>query len=380
MNKQPRFAFTCGGTSGHINPALAIAASLREQHPEAEIFFIGRAHGLEAELVPQAGYEYKPVEAEPFPRRLSMELWDAWRTLKRSTRAMRRLLRQEQVDAVIGTGGYVTAPVMAAARQLGIPRILHEQNAFPGQSNRVMSRGAAVCLSFENTREYFDKAARIEVTGNPVRDVFFKLTREEARKRLGMSPAERSVLVTGGSQGARSLNEVVIDLAEELMRRPTAVPYKVIIAAGERHASTVRNALAEYNERFYADGYLYNMQDYMAAVDIVVCRAGASTCSELAALGKPSILVPYPFATGDHQMFNAKSMEEKGAALVRQDSQLNVNWLREQLDLLFERPEKLKAMGEAAKELAKPDAAKAAARVAWEEMMKARSAEVKHGG
>lgn len=370
MTKQAKIAFTCGGTSGHINPALAIASALREQHPETEIFFVGRAKGLEAELIPQAGYEFKTIEAEPFPRSLSVELWNAWRTLKRSTRMARRILRQEGANAVVGTGGYVTAPLMAAAKQSGIPRIIHEQNAYPGQSNRVMSKGAAVCLSFESTREYFRKAARLEVTGNPVRDVFFKLTKEDARKRLGYTPNERLVLVTGGSQGAHSLNEVVIDLAEELMRRPTAVPYKVVIASGERHAMQVQRALSEYNERFFADGYLYNMHEYMAAADIVVCRAGASTCSELAALGKPSILVPYPFATGDHQMFNAKTMEEKGAAYVRQDSQLNVQWLREQLDLLFERPEKLQAMGQAAASLATPDAADAAARVIWEEMTK----------
>ena len=368
MTRKPKIAFTCGGTSGHINPALAIAAALRAEHPEVDLLFVGREEGLEAELVPQAGYAYHTIEAKPFPRRLSMELWDSWRTLQHSTRVARELLRREAVDAVVGTGGYVTAPLMAAAKQLKIPRVLHEQNAFPGQSNRRMSHGATVCLTFEETREYFKKAARVEVTGNPVRKEFFSLSKQDARKRLGYTPTERLVLFTGGSQGARSLNEVVIDMAEELMRRPTAVPYKVIVAAGERHALMVQRALAEYNERFTAAGYLYNMQDYMAAVDLVVCRAGASTCSELAALGKPSILVPYPFATGDHQMFNAKSMADHGAALVRQDSELNVGWLKEQLDLLFERPERLEQMSLKAAELATPHAAEDAARIVWESL------------
>ncbi len=353
----PTVIFTAGGTSGHINPALAVASELRAERPDLQIVFAAREVGMETELIPRAGFPLYYVESVPFefarPRIFLAAITAYFRGQKQALEMMRQL----NVRAVVGTGGYVSAPVVSAGKKLGIPRILHEQNAYPGKSTRSMSKGAsAVCVSFENTIEYFPKAQKVVLTGNPIATHFFEDRRDEARERLGIGPKQRYVLATGGSLGAVTLNQAILDLNERLKLHPSSTPYTTHLITGKKRFQEVRQQVNKQDPLLKVSDYVYDMPDQLAAADIVICRAGAGTCSELAAMGKPSILVPYPYAKGDHQTKNAQAMVDRGAAMLIPDQDLKGIELKHLLDELFLNEAKLQAMGEQARSLAQPDA------------------------
>lgn len=342
-----------GGTGGHIQPALAIADAFVGRHPDAAVHFCGTAHGLESELVPAAGYPFHPVRARGFPRRPSMDLLRAVADHIAGKKACALLIRRFRPFAVVGTGGYVCGPLVAAAKQAGVPVLLHEQNAFPGRANRYLSHGAqTVCISYEGTEKWFTGAQKVVLTGNPVRDLFFRTGREEARAQLGLAENERLVFVTGGSLGAASLNAAILGWCAG--RLPDGV--RVVLMAGRKNVEAVRRegaGLAGLDIRDYLqDAYLY-----MAAADLIVCRAGAITCAEIAALGQPSVMVPYPFAAGDHQTCNALAFERHGAAIHVADRDFHPEAARKLLESLLLDPGRLHRMGEAARALARPDAA-----------------------
>ncbi len=366
-----RFVFACGGTSGHINPALAIAERIREEHPDADIRFCGTARGLESDIVPRAGFPFVAVRARGFPNKPSPELFRALADYVAGRRQCRRFLRDFQPNAVIGTGGYVAGPVVSAAHSLGLPVLLHEQNAFPGRSNRVMARRSqAICISFPGTEKYFPAGTPVTLTGNPVRDVFFRISRDDARRQLGLASQQIVVLAMGGSQGARSINEAILGLDF-----PAACPPEtggsagasplLILAAGKKNFAAVHEA-AQGKAWLSVREYIHDVHFYMAAADVVINRAGASTCAELAALGRPSILIPYPFAAGDHQTFNAQVMADAGAALLCPDGELSPARLLRDLQALLPNPATLARMSRAAAALARPDAAGAICRRLYE--------------
>ncbi len=347
--------FTGGGTSGHINPAIAVAKALRARRPELDIIFTGTARGLEADIVPREGFEFIPVTASPFKRKLSPALFKAFIDLQKGKRECLQLIREKKPLAVVGTGGYVAGPMLAAAGKSCVPYLIHEQNAFPGQSNRVMApKAAAVCLSYEEARPYFSSCKNVHLTGNPIAPQYFLLNREEARRRLKMDPDEFFVLVSGGSLGARSLNQTVLQYLKE---HHETFSGKVLLVAGKSQFETVYKEAKEIPaDKLEVVDYLYNMPDYMAAANLYVCRAGAGTCAEVAALGQCSIMVPYPYATGDHQTHNAKAFSDIGAALLCPNDEFTVSYLAEKLDELAD-PETRSAIGKKAGQLAKPRAA-----------------------
>lgn len=354
-----RFVIAGGGTSGHVNPALAIADQIRLDFPDAEIRFCGTARGIESQLVPRAGYDFVPIRARGLPRRLNREFFTAVLDFFAGRAECKALLKEFRPDAVVGTGGYVCSPLVAAASSLKIPVLLHEQNAFPGRSNRLMAhRSQVVCISMPGADQYFRTRAPIVLTGNPVRPVFFELDSATARAGLGWDPATKVLLVTGGSLGAKRLNDAVLGLSSEPDFLALAEHHKIAIhlACGQQHAESVR-AAAKGLDWLTVHDYLHDMPQYLAAADLVLSRAGAMTCAELAALGKPAILVPYPFAAGDHQTENAKILEQAGAAIRVANNDLTPTFLASQLSHLLSEPEHLKAMGEQAKTLAIPDAA-----------------------
>jgi UDP-N-acetylglucosamine--N-acetylmuramyl-(pentapeptide) pyrophosphoryl-undecaprenol N-acetylglucosamine transferase len=358
-----RILLACGGTSGHINPALAVAEQIRSEHPDADIRFCGTARGLESEIVPRAGFPITPIRARGFPRKPSLELFRALADYMAGRRQCRRLLRDFKPDALIGTGGYVTGPVVAAAQSLGIPVLLHEQNAFPGRANRVMARRSqAVCISFPGTERYFRRGTPITLTGNPVREVFFRIDRAGARRELGIPADQVIVLALGGSLGARSINEAVLGLDFASVfgtaaASTTAAPL-LILAAGKRDFAAVTQAAAGKSWLSVRE-YIHDIHLYMAAADLVINRAGASTCAELAALGRPAILIPYPYAAGDHQTYNARVLADAGAAVLCPDQELNPARLQRELTSLLQNPGELVRMGRAAARLATPAAARA---------------------
>lgn len=346
--------FSGGGTSGHINPALAIAEELKQAHPEVEIVFCGTQSGLESDIVPRAGYRFEVIRASGLPRKLGRQLLTAWQDFQAGKKQAAALIKQYRPAVVVGTGGYVCGPVLAAAKKAKVPILIHEQNAYPGRSNRLMSKGAeTVCISYEQTRSYFKQAKKVVLTGNPVRGEYWSIDKEKARNKLGLTSAERLILATGGSRGARTINRSVV----EFMRQNPELDATVILVSGKDLYSETQALAADLtNERFIIQDYLYDMPYYMAAADLLICRAGAITCAEVAALGKAAAFIPYPFAASDHQTYNARAFSDIGAGLLCPDSELSGGWLSENvLPLLFDE-KKRETMETAVKALAKPRA------------------------
>lgn len=343
-----RILIAGGGTGGHIIPALAIADELKARHG-AEVLFVGTARGLESRLVPQAGYRLELIRVGQLNQvSLATRLKTVF-DLPRGFLQCVGLLRSFRPQVVIGVGGYASGPVMGAAILLGIPTLAFEPNAVPGMANRrVGKRVKAAAVNFAPAAKYFRCA---QVTGIPVRAEFFRLTPRAA----GAAP---HLLVFGGSQGARVLNTRMPKIAAALL---DAMPGLTILhQAGARHAESTMAAYQASGapaERWQVAAFLDDMPRRFEAADLVLARSGASTVAELAAAGKPALLIPFPQAADDHQRHNAEVMAEAGAAQVLLEADLTQENLLEALVLLLKAPERLAGMAERARGLAHPDAA-----------------------
>ena len=344
-----------GGTGGHIIPALAIADELKASYG-AQLLFVGTARGLESRLVPQAGYPLQLIRAGQLN---NVSLATRLRTLADLPMGFLqcvRMLRSFRPAVVIGVGGYASGPMMGAAIALRIPTLAFEPNAVPGMTNRLVGRRVkAAAVNFEPAARYFRGA---QVTGIPVRAGFFRLP-----PRPPQAPPH--LLVFGGSQGARVLNRILPEIAASLLR---AVPgLSILHQAGGRHAETT---LAAYQasgaspERWQVAAFLDDMPRRFAAADLVLARSGASTVAELAAAGKPAVLIPFPQAADDHQRHNAAAMAQAGAAQMIVESDLTADLLLQTLIALLTQPQHLKSMSDAARPLAHPDAAQRIAEMA----------------
>jgi len=351
--RESRILIAGGGTGGHLFPALAVADELKRRRPAAAITFVGGRSGLETRLVPQAGYELRTLplsgmKGTSLPRRLASAAAAGWGVARCAMWMARR-----RPDLVIGVGGYASGPAVLAARILGVPTMILEQNHFPGATNRWLApRVDAVCVPSEHARERL--GGRGIVTGNPVRAEF---------ARIGEPPSGPvpSLLVFGGSRGARSINRAMV----EALPRLAATAPRIVHQTGDTEEAAVREAYASYPAgRSEVRAFLPDMPARVAAADLVICRAGATTLAELAAAGRPAILVPFPFAADDHQTWNARSVEEAGAAEVVLDRDLDGALLAERILALASDPGRRAAMGRAARSLARPDAAARIADVA----------------
>ncbi len=351
-----------GGTSGHVNPALAIADEIKRQEEDAAIVFFGTERGIERELVQRAGYSFYPVTARPLPLKPTWAVFPALAAFLKGKRQCRELLKKIKPHAVIGTGGYVCSPVVAAAASLKIPVLLHEQNAWPGRSNRLLARRSQmVCVAFAGSQEHFPSALPVLVTGNPVRAAFFQQDKAAARQKLGLAAHQPLILALGGSLGARSINQAVLGLAgwlEKLAASGRPEP-RIILSSGQKQYAASVSAASGLTKWLEVHEYLHDIHEYYAAADLLLCRSGALTCSEIAAAGRPAILVPYPYAAGDHQTYNALVLAQAGAAVLCPDEKLNPEWLAGQLDDLLWDESALQDMALQAKKLARPDAARA---------------------
>ncbi len=324
-----RILFAGGGTAGHVFPAVAVAHALTELAPDVEAVFAGTADRLEDRLVPAAGFRIHHVEALPLPRRLSPGLLKVPGGLLAAVRRCREIIAQEQAVAAVTFGGYVSFPVSRAAHTADIPLVIHEQNAVPGLANRFAGRWAdRIAVTFPGSAERFAHPDKVVVTGNPVRDEMLALDlearRAEARTRFGLDPDIPTLLVFGGSQGARSLNRAIVK-AHSLWSAPGQL--QILHAAGaslhgEAAAAWERARAEATGPRVRCVDFIEDMGDAYAAADIVVCRAGATSIAELTALGRPAVLVPYPHATRDHQMHNARALAQVGGAQVIDDAEL----------------------------------------------------------
>lgn len=310
-----KIIFAGGGTAGHINPAIAIANYIRQKQPDTEILFIGTEGGLEKTLVPKAGFEIQFIKAQGFRRKLSFENVVAVVKAANSFRKCRKIIKKFRPDIVIGTGGYVSGPMLAAAAKMKVPTLIHEQNVFAGVTSRMLSGMVdVVCISFEESRKAFDKAKKIVHTGNPIRPELFNYSKQAARKKLGVGD-KPFILAFGGSLGAEKLNEAVLDFLDCARNDGN---FELLFGTGETRYEDV---MRRYKKKPPMPNvkivpYIHNMQEVMAAADFVIGRAGAITLSELNALGKPSLLIPSPNVTDNHQEHNARALEKAGAAIV----------------------------------------------------------------
>lgn len=373
-----RILFAGGGTAGHVFPALAVARAMVELDPAIEPVFAGTADRLEDRLVPAAGFRIHHVAALPLPRRLSPGLLKVPGGLRAAVRRCEAILREEGAVAAVTFGGYVSFPVSRAAHRLGLPLVIHEQNAVPGLANRFAGRWASrIAVTFPGSAERFAHPDKVVVTGNPVRDDMLALDldarRAEARTSFGLDPDTPTLLVFGGSQGARSLNRAIVR-AHGLWSQPDQL--QVLHAAG----SSLHGEAAAAWEKARADAegprvrcvdFIEDMGAAYAAADIVVCRAGATSIAELTALGRPSVLVPYPHATRDHQMHNARALAQVGGAQVIEDAELTGRRLVDAVEPWIADADARAAAARAARVFGRRDAALQVARLALEQVRSA---------
>ena len=365
-----RILFAGGGTAGHVFPALAVARALTAISPEIEPVFVGTRDRLEDRLVPAAGFRMHHVDALPLPRRLSPGLLRVPGGLRAAVRRCEEIARSEGAVGAVTFGGYVSFPVSWAASRLDLPLVVHEQNAVPGLANRFAGRWASrIAVTFPGSADRFARPDRVVVTGNPVRDEILALDvearRGEARQRFGLKSDLTTVLVFGGSQGARSLNRAVVR-SYGLWSAPGQL--QILHAAG---ANLYGEAAAGW-ERARAQGsgplvrcvdFIDDMGDAYAAADVVVCRAGATSIAELTALGKPSVLVPYPHATRDHQMHNARALAQVGGAQVIEDGDLTARRLVDAVEPWIADAAAGRSAADAARAFGRRDAAEQVARL-----------------
>ena len=353
MLKRPRvFLMAGGGTGGHVIPLLAVARALEKRGHE--VFFVGTRQGMEAKLVPAEGFPIEWVEVGALKR---VGLWRRLRTLVELPAGVVRclgLLRRRGTDAVLSLGGYAAGPPVLAALLRRIPVVVMEPNAVPGFTNRKIARWVARALiSFEETARWFPPG-RCELTGLPVREEFFRLPPK-------VPGPELTVLITGGSRGARSLNRAVRESWP--LFRGAEFPVRLIHQAGAAEAPGLQKAFAETGLKGEVTAFIEDMPAAFAQADLVVCRAGAGAVAELAAAGKPAVLVPFPFAADDHQLRNAQALERAGAARIILDRELTGRRLFEEVAALGRNRDELARMGERARKLARPGAAERAAEV-----------------
>ena len=322
--KLNRVLFTCGGTAGHVNPAIALAQLMAEKNPDTEFLFVGAERGLEKNLVPKAGYAFKTVHVSNFrrsfrPKAIGHNLVSVW-NLVRSPAEAKAILKEFRPDVVIGTGGYASFPAVKAAAKMGIPTAVHESNMVPGLTTEMLEPMVdRIMVGFEACRQHYKNPEKVLVTGTPVRGDFFRLTRQEARAKLGLTDARPLIVSFWGSLGAAGMNR---QMADFLALEAQEEPFHHIHAAGASGYPTVMELLREKRVDLKAhpalqvQEYIYNMDVVMRAADLVICRAGASTVSELTALGVPALIVPSPYVTNNHQEKNARALEEAGGAVV----------------------------------------------------------------
>lgn len=343
-----------GGTGGHLFPAIALAEELRARVPEISLLFVGAEGGIEASLLAKKGWDFVGIRATGLQgKRLSQRLrgialipWGLVRS--------RSILGRFCPDVVVGLGGYASAAMVLAGVLARLPTVIHEQNAFPGLANRWLGRIVdRVAVAFERAMAFFPKA-KVRVTGNPVRAELFAVTRAEAVARLQLEPDRLTLLTFGGSQGAHRLNQAVLEALPMLQSERGQVQF--LHATGPRDLGEVREGYYASGHRAVVEPFFWEMAMAYAAADLCLCRAGAGTIAELCALGKPSILVPYPFAANDHQRWNAEALVASGGARMVLDRKLNGAAVAEIVRVFLKHRDGLRAMGEMAKALARPDA------------------------
>lgn len=350
--------FAGGGTGGHINPALSIAGYAAVEDENFEALFVGTKRGLETKLVPAAGYNIEYIDIEGFNRKNLLKNIKVLKKLFDSRKKCKKLMEEFKPDCVVCTGGYVSGPVAMAAGMKKIPALIHEQNVYPGLTVTASEKYVDyVAVSFEETINHMKSSSKCVFTGNPVRGEIVKADRESARKQLGITDDKPFVLIFGGSLGADKINDAVVDMLPMLQKESS---FKLLFGTGDRNFEKISNRIKEkgiiLNDDIQVVPYINNMDVVMAAADLVVCRSGAITVSELAVLLKPSVLIPSPNVVRNHQEQNAREIEAKGGAEVLPENELDGNTLYNKIVSTSSDKNVLNNMSENLKKLKKDDA------------------------
>ena len=353
-----KILFAGGGTAGHINPALAIAGYVREKEPDTQILYVGAKGGMEERLVPQAGYDFAGITISGFQRKPSLQ--NLKKNLKTvvhlftSTAESKKILQRFRPDICVGTGGYVAGPVIREAMHMHIPSVIHEQNAFPGVTNKALSKNAdRVMLANGDAQKYMERGARCVVTGNPVRMAVIRANRTAARRKLKLD--NRPVILSfGGSLGARKINEAVADMMADTAKIDR---FQHIHAYGKYGAwfpdlLREKGVVLEEHPNLDIRPYIDDMPDCLAAADLVICRAGAITLSELQAKGRAALIIPSPNVAENHQYYNAMSMVNRGAAEILEEKDLSGAALIARVQKLFADPAAIPSLAENAGKMA----------------------------
>lgn len=350
-----------GGTGGHIYPGLAIAEALKSKHPDWRILFAGTPSGLEAQVIPQQGFDFRPVDVQGFKRRISLyNVVTLVKALGACAQSL-RLFGDFRPDIVIGTGGYVCGPVLLCAALKGIPTLIQEQNAFPGVTNRILARFVQrVAVAYPESVSFFRSPQKVVVTGNPIRSEILERTREDGLKSFGLDSMKNTLLVLGGSHGARTINDAMLGAMQEFSKeKHLQIIWTTGNADYERVMKVMHDSDAPWKgvpRNVLIRPYLTNIDDAYAVANLVVSRGGAISLAEMTAKGLPLIIVPYPYATDNHQEYNAQALVRKGASIMIRDRDLTSEELLTKVKWLLGNPKELMAMSRRSLECGRPSA------------------------
>ena len=344
-----------GGTGGHIFPAIAIANAIKEEHPNAEFLFVGAKGKMEMEKVPAAGFKIEGLWISGFSRSLNVNnLMFPFKLISSMWKAS-KIVKEFKPDVAIGTGGFASGPTLRVASQKGVPCLIQEQNSFPGVTNRILSgKAKKICVAYDGMEKYFAKD-KIVLSGNPVRKEVVQINgkRDEAIEFFGLDPNKKTLLIVGGSLGAQSVNMAILENLQQLID----LGIQIVWQTGKTSYKEINEASKPFQDKgVHVKEFIFKMDLGYAAADMVISRAGAIAVSELSLVGKPTILVPFPYAAEDHQTKNAMSLVDKGAAILVKDADVKTGLLKE-VTALTQNPDKGASLMKNIKELGKPNAA-----------------------
>lgn len=354
-----RIIITGGGTGGHIYPGISLAREFQSRDKNNEIIFVGTEHKMESEIIPQEGFRFLGLRVKGIERKFSLESLSALFLFLGSLFTSYGIIKDFKPDLVIGTGGYVSGSVALVSSLLGIPTFIHEQNVIPGITNQFLSlTGKKVFTSFPESAGYFWKKERIVFLGNPIRKSIWQGNKEKIIKENNLDSAKKTVLVFGGSKGAGAINKMVLH-SLYLIEESIWLEWQVLIISGEEDFKNLTEKVTKspFKETVRVLPYLHNIEDAYDLADLVVCRAGATTIAELSAKGIAAILIPYPYATGNHQLYNARFLESNLAALIIEEKELNREKLAAELSKLLTDNKRLDLLARNSKKLGKRKAA-----------------------
>lgn len=354
-----RIIITGGGTGGHIYPGISLAREFQSRDKNNEIIFVGTEHKMESEIIPQEGFRFLGLRVKGIERKFSLESLSALFLFLGSLFTSYGIIKDFKPDLVIGTGGYVSGSVALVSSLLGIPTFIHEQNVIPGITNQFLSlTGKKVFTSFPESAGYFWRKERIVFLGNPIRKSIWQGNKEKIIKENNLDSAKKTILVFGGSKGASTINKMVLH-SLYLIEESIWLEWQMLIISGEEDFKNLTEKVTKspFKETVRVLPYLHNIEDAYDLADLVVCRAGATTIAELSAKGIAAILIPYPYATGNHQLYNARFLESNLAALIIEEKELNREKLAAELSKLLTDNKRLDLLARNSKKLGKRKAA-----------------------